>query len=354
MKNKKKIAVVGAGFFGCTISLILSKKFDVDLYERKSDILNEASKCNQFRFHQGFHYPRSQKTVNEIKRSNKDFINFYGKKILYKKKNYYSISKNESKVNYKKYINFLEKNNFNYKIIKDSKYVSKNIEGTILSNEQTLNYFEFKKKLFYKLKKSNINLKFNSQLDKNILRYKNYDKIILSTYKNNNNILQKLGYKLKKKFRYELIEKIAIKLPNKFKNISFVVMDGNFVCVDPYIGTPYHLLSHVKYSKIKIIKNISARFSKKYDSLLIKTKIPNYNSSRFKKFVKGGSKFLPFLNLSKYIFSFFVVRTLKFKVEKTSERTNLIQNYNNKIITVLSGKWNTCVTEAKKIEKLIS
>ena len=53
--KKKKIAVVGAGLFGCTIALILSKKYNVDLYERKPDILNEASMCNQFRFHLGFH-----------------------------------------------------------------------------------------------------------------------------------------------------------------------------------------------------------------------------------------------------------------------------------------------------------
>jgi len=38
MKNKKKIAIVGAGFFGCTIALVLSKKYEVDLYERKPDI----------------------------------------------------------------------------------------------------------------------------------------------------------------------------------------------------------------------------------------------------------------------------------------------------------------------------
>ena len=66
---KKKIAIVGAGLFGCTIALILSKKHEIDLYETKSDILNEASMCNQFRFHLGFHYPRSTKTVNEIQKS---------------------------------------------------------------------------------------------------------------------------------------------------------------------------------------------------------------------------------------------------------------------------------------------
>lgn len=354
MVKRKKIAVVGAGIFGCTISLILSKKFNVDLYERKSEILNEASMCNQFRFHEGFHYPRSKKTLKEIKESNKDFMKFYGENVFYKTKNYYSIAKNKSKTSYLKYINFLKANNLNYKIIKNSKYVSTNIEGTILSNEKILNYFKFKKNLLSKLKMSNVNLKFNSQLDKNILRYKSYDKIILSTYKNNNQILKKLGYKIKNKFRYELVEKIGIKLPKRFKNISFVIMDGNFVCVDPYAGTQYHLLSHVKYSKIRIIKNIAAKFPEKYDPMLIKTKIMNQKISRFHNFVKGGSKFLPFLKLSKYVFSFFVVRTLKFNVEKSSERTNLIQNYDNKILTILSGKWNTCVTEAKKIEKLIS
>ena len=39
MKNKKTIAVVGAGLFGCTAALILSKKHNVDLYQRRPDIL---------------------------------------------------------------------------------------------------------------------------------------------------------------------------------------------------------------------------------------------------------------------------------------------------------------------------
>ena len=354
MNKRKNVAVVGAGIFGCTIALVLSKKFDVDLYERKSDILNEASMCNQFRFHEGYHYPRSQKTVNEIKKSNKSFERFYGINIFKKTKNFYAVAKKNSKTSFINYINFLNKNKFNYKIIKKSEYISEKITGTVLSDEKTLNYFKLKKIILFRLKKSNINLKLNSQLDKNILRYKSYNKIILSTYKNNNNILKKLGCKIKNKFRYELVEKIGIKLPKKYSNLSFVVMDGNFLCLDPYVGTSYHLLSHVKHSKIKIIKNISARFPKKYDDLLIKTKINNLKISRFQKFVKDGKKFLPFLKFSKYIFSFFVVRTIKANVEKSSDRTNLVQNYNNKIITVMSGKWNTCVTEAKKIEKLIS
>ena len=41
----------------------------------------------------------------------------------------------------------------------------------------------------------------------------NYDKIIVATYDQNNEILKKLKIKIKNKYKYELVEKIAVKLP---------------------------------------------------------------------------------------------------------------------------------------------
>ena len=67
-----KIAVIGSGFFGSIISLVLSKSHKVHLFEKEKDILNGASKINQFRFHLGFHYPRSPDTIREIKSSEKE------------------------------------------------------------------------------------------------------------------------------------------------------------------------------------------------------------------------------------------------------------------------------------------
>ncbi len=349
MKIKKNIAVVGAGLFGCTAALIISKKHNVDLYERKSDILNEASMCNQFRFHEGFHYPRSLKTLKEIKKSNKDFINFYGKDIFGNTDNYYAISKTDTKTKLKKYLKFLKRNNLKHIIKTKSNFISKKIEGIVLSNEKNLNYFKIKKKIIQKLTKSSVNVKLNSQLDQSILRYKNYDHVIIAAYKNNNNIIKNLGIKVTNKFRYELIEKIIIKLPKKYKKISVVVMDGNFLCLDPYIGTKYHLLSHVKFSKLKVINGYYSKFPKKYDKKLILTKLKNIKESKFKDFISDGSRYLPFLKKAKYESSFFVVRTLKSNVEKTSERTNLTKKINKKIITILSGKWNTCVTESYRL-----
>ena len=36
----------------------------------------------------------------------------------------------------------------------------------------------------------------------------------------------------------------------------------------------------------------------------------------------------------------FVVRTIKKNKESTDERTSLIKNHSNKVISILSGKWN--------------
>ena len=104
-----KIAIIGSGYFGTTLALILNKKHSVDLYEKEKDILNGASKVNQFRFHLGFHYPRSPKTINEINLSQKLFLNFFPSKVFGKTKNYYSIANKNSKTSFSKYLKFLKK-----------------------------------------------------------------------------------------------------------------------------------------------------------------------------------------------------------------------------------------------------
>jgi len=345
-----KIAIIGSGYFGSTIALILSKKHNVDLYEKEKDILNGASKVNQFRFHLGFHYPRSPKTINEINLSQKLFKRFFSNKVFGNTKNYYAIANENSKTSFLKYLKFLKKFKLNHQIIKKNKY--KKISNLILTKEKILNYFIIKKILKKKLGESNVNLLLKKKFNKKYLNL--YDKIIVCGYSQNNKILKELGFgKNINQYRYELIEKIIIKLPKQYKNKSYVVMDGNFVCVDPYLGTKYHLLSDVKFSKIEIIKKKSLDFRSnkiKYVNNKINNNIKNSN---FKKFIHNSSKYLPFLNDAKYIGSFFTIRTLKQNVEKTDERTGEIQIINDKIISIFSSKWNTCIYVAKKLNKLL-
>ena len=343
-----KIAVIGSGVFGSIVAIVLAKKHQIDLYEIKKDILNNASKFNQFRFHLGFHYPRSSITIKDISNSYKIFKKFFPKKIFGRTKNYYAIANIGSKTSYKKYLSILNKKKLKYKIIKNIKFP--HTSNLILTGEKILNYFNFKKIIQREIVKKKINLFINQTLSKKKINF--YDKIILCGYSNNNQILRKLGITDLQKYKYELIEKIIIKLPKEYKNKSYVILDGKFVCVDPYLGTKYHLLSDVKYSKIETVKRYFPVFKSNKKKYANKGMIKNLKKSNFLKFIKHSSKFLPFLKNAKYIGSFYTIRTLKMNVEKTDERTGYIKQHTNKIISVFSSKWNVSVNVGNKISKL--
>ncbi len=348
----KKIAVIGAGLFGLSTAFVLSKKYKIDIFEKQNDILKGVSGSNQLRFHLGYHYPRATKTIREVQKNNKDFIKFYGKNIFGKTKNYYGVSKSDSKTSFPNYINFLKKYKLKYKNLNLKELSS--IEGSIISNEMNLNIFSIKKKILLMLKnsKKKINLFLNSEFRKEQLN--NYHKVIIATYENNNAILKKLGIKPKKKYKYELVEKTIIKIPSKFKSKSYMIIDGKFLCIDPFLGTNFHLLSSNKYSKIEIKESYFPNFKSKKKIYINKGIINNQKLSGFKKFIKHGKLYFKFIKYAKYIGSFYLVRVIEINKEKTDDRLNKVDFINKKVITLLSGKWNTSVSVAKDLYKKIN
>ena len=62
---------------------------------------------------------------------------------------------------------------------------------------------------------------------------------------------------------------------------------------------------------------------------------------------------MPFISNSKYIGSMYVVRALSSNFLKNDERVTNIRKINDKFYSVLGGKWNTCVSTAKYLAKII-
>ena len=346
----KKIAVIGSGFFGNSVSILLSKKYKVDLFEIQKKIFQGASRYNQMRYHLGFHYPRSQKTFNELKLHKREFESFFNKKIFGTTDNYYGIAKINSKTSFKTYLSFLKKNKLKYKCIESLDF-SEKVEGSIICDEKILNYYICEKIFKKKLQSKNIKIFTNQTLKKKNLN--KYDKVIICAYDQNNNVLKSIGIKPQKKYRYELIEKILIKLPKIYKNKSFIVLDGKFVCVDPLLNTNYHLLSDNKNSKIEICRGYYPNFKSFKKKYLKKGYIKKLSHSKFDSFIENGQKYLPFLKKAKFVSTSFVTRAIEINKEKTDERVNNIEIINKKFISIFSGKWNTSVGVAKKIYKIL-
>ena len=74
-----------------------------------------------------------------------------------------------------------------------------------------------------KIHNSNLKVNLNKEFKKSFL--KNFDKVLVVTYANNNFVLKKLGIKKLDEFKFKLFEKIVIKLPQKFKKKSYVFVD---------------------------------------------------------------------------------------------------------------------------------
>ncbi len=73
-KMAKKIAIIGAGIYGCQIALTLKEQgFEVILYEKNEMILSEISGNFGIRLHEGLHYPRSSKTRKSCLRGRQEF-----------------------------------------------------------------------------------------------------------------------------------------------------------------------------------------------------------------------------------------------------------------------------------------
>ena len=75
--------------------------------------------------------------------------------------------------------------------------------------------FQNKKMILKKLKSSSVNLKLNTTFKKKEL--KKYDKVIVACYDQNNLILKNFEFKPKKKYKYELVEKIIHQITQEIK-----------------------------------------------------------------------------------------------------------------------------------------
>ena len=187
----KKVAVVGGGIFGCTIASNLSKEgINVDLYEKNSDIISQASFTNQYRIHRGYHYPRSFETAIQSKKGAISFQQEYPETIIKGNvENYYCISSKDSFVSASQYIDFIKKVGLEYDITSLDLIKKGSTDLIIKVNESLFNPIALKKSCSNNLQKYNVNLNLNREVK--LEELEGYDYIINSTYSNINSLLPK-------------------------------------------------------------------------------------------------------------------------------------------------------------------
>jgi len=343
-----KIAVIGAGIFGCVSALKLSKKLPNDtihLYERNSGIFHEASGINQYRLHEGYHYPRSPETIEQCQSGIESFFNEYSDCFVNSGVHMYAVSK-DSKVSSSDYTKILDRYDLKYYNLDKKKFnLTDNIESLFGVKEESLHLPNFKIRMLEDLIKSRVIVFFDTVFTKQSLKY--YDVVVNCSYSNLNFLLEpeeQIDY------QFELCEKPIIKL-EYFEDLSIVVIDGPFMCIDPLFGTSLHVMGHVKHAihstnigKFPIIEDRMKPF-------VNKIQYPYYHSN-FDKMVEDGKKYFNYFN--PYLLeSMMVIRTVLPMKDDTDERPSYITKHSDKLYSVFSGKISTCVDIANQLCKMI-
>lgn len=102
-------AVVGGGFFGCSIACHLARRMkSVVLFEQGEGLFGRASYANQARIHNGYHYPRSLNTAYRSHANFATFVQDYREAVVSDFTKLYCVSRHDSKVTPRQFERFCD------------------------------------------------------------------------------------------------------------------------------------------------------------------------------------------------------------------------------------------------------
>lgn len=195
----KKIAIIGAGWYGCHVAQQLAKLrdvtgeklYDVTLIERKTEIMDEISGNFGIRLHTGLHYPRSPETLESCQRGLKKFLEIYPDLVNTHDCSIYGIGKIDSKGNKSKVsaqdFEALSQKIENCSIIHDPNSLGYNqLETAIHTNEPSVVVGrKLRTKFATYLKEANVQLHLNTEV---IDIHKTEEHFLVKTRKNDDSI----------------------------------------------------------------------------------------------------------------------------------------------------------------------
>lgn len=242
--------IIGGGFFGSMIAQSVPGK--VLLIEKESDILTKASKNNQARVHNGYHYPRSNLTAWSSYRNYARFINEFRDACHEKYTMIYPIAK-KSKTTWQDFEAIYKKIGAPIKLAPthtSSLFNKELIDRVFIGKEAAFDYQKLREILHRRLQ--NIKILYNTEVIKiseNTVHLQNKSikakKIILCSYADTNNLLRASGLP-ELPLKHEDTIMPLVKVPDKFRHMGITIMDGDYFSIFPYPNLGIHSIHHVK------------------------------------------------------------------------------------------------------------
>lgn len=232
-----RVAVIGGGLIGCTVAWRIRQAlgFDVDLYERRHDILLETSAGTSNRLHYGYQYALSADTATALRHYNHQFKAVYGQCIV-PSANYYGVA-DRSAISPAQYLDFCVRCDLPQERRRPAVF-SDRVLLSLLSQESSLDLDALREQCRQKLREHGVEVKLahasRSMLD-------TYDYVISAVY-GNPNLLQEPARQ--RDYAFTLCEMMTVALPADYAGLSAMIVYGPFMTVDVLGTTGNHVMYH--------------------------------------------------------------------------------------------------------------
>jgi hypothetical protein len=343
-KFMPKINVIGGGIFGSQTAISLAKSgVNVTLYEKNNELISQASAINQYRVHRGYHYPRSAKTVAECQNAMPEFLKNFGQAIITDHTSHYAIASNKSKVNPEQYKNFLSDHCLPYEEIQ----TLKNCKWTAKVDEYIFSPSILKQLINYRLHALGVDLKLGKAVSNDEINQTS-DLVVLAVYSDTGSF-DGMSY------QHEICEKPVVRLPKKYKGKSYVIMDGPFMCIDPFDDTEFHVMGNVVHAIHSTNIGITPIIPKNMQSFIDKGIIPHtkiQDITNYKNFKKTYDEFFDYSDEIEHVGSMFTVRSVLPNRDHDDARPTEVRRVDENKLLIFSGKVVTCVSSANKVLEL--
>lgn len=335
---KAKVAIVGAGWYGCHIGMMLDAMgCDVKIIEKNDDVLCEASGNNQFRLHLGFHYARHHRTRVQSREGYSRFLERYPMLSRAVEENYYVVPMYDSIVDFQTYRLIMISTGIEFDEVREGLDYIKNSEGILKVNEQVILVEEAKKHFKEKLGKC---LVFNTTVksvknvgDGVIVDGEKYDFIIDATWGH----LQGLDYQC----FYEPTLLLYYRYIGDGVYPAVTMVDGPLCSIYPTENHGIYTLSSVTHTPLGQYET----------SVEAKNRLKNFADSELNKKIslmeEHVMKYIPgFKNNFEFVAPQYSIKT---KLKGEHDDRSCYVKKDGRVISVLSGKIDTIFFGATSI-----
>jgi len=342
--KRKKVAVVGGGIFGVTAAVFAARAgHEVTLFEANGALCAAASGINQYRLHRGYHYPRSPETARSAAASEVSFRREYGPAVIDGGTHLYAVAREGSQISADEFLAFCRAHRLKYQEVNSDLVNPDEIDVTVEVEESWVDPGALWVMATEKLSTAGVRVLLNTRARAADLA--TYDTVVVATYANLNELLPEEAHR---DYQYEVCEKPVVELPEVFRQVGLVVVDGPFMCVDPFGTSGYSVLGNVVHAIHATNVGQSPEVPKTIWPMLNKGVIFDPEVTAFSSFVEHGAKFIPALASARHVGSMYTVRTVLPDVEATDERPTLVSHAGGRFVKIFSGKIGNCVRAAEE------